>query len=227
MSSTSQPSMSSSLQYPENQHWLQGTGVHGSTWSLDNPWWSFSAGTGDTSENHDTGGVEDTETSESEEEIYTEVVEEEEEELEETVVTDDICLVKSDANSEVFEIIDNVIDSVVDSVSESVDHITESIIQETVDEETDEGISSDQSYYEDTSATPTDSDSAKEDSSDRSEAFEDDLSQDKSDLDEAEERHSISKKLETKSTDCASENLLEKDLISHQPRTSIVETVPA
>ena len=219
--------MSSSLQYPENQHWLQGTGVHGSTWSLDNPWWSFSAGTGDTSESHDTGGVEDTETSESEEEIYTEVVEEEEEELEETVVTDDICLVKSDANSEVFEIIDNVIDSVVDSVSESVDHITESIIQETVDEETDEGISSDQSYYEDTSATPTDSDSAKEDSSDRSEAFEDDLSQDKSDLDEAEERHSISKKLETKSTDCASENLLEKDLISHQPRTSIVETVPA
>merc|ERR1719422_91433 len=46
MSSTSQPSMSSSLQYPENQHWLQGTGVHGSTWSLDNPWWSFPAGTG-------------------------------------------------------------------------------------------------------------------------------------------------------------------------------------
>merc|ERR1719151_445173 len=106
-------SSSSSL----TQHWLPQN-----SWSLDNPWWTFSGGQDpsgmmlEASETQEEEAQEDTESEESEEEVYTDILthhdEEQLEEVEETVVTDDIQVIPSLAQVEVSQIIDNVVDNI-------------------------------------------------------------------------------------------------------------------
>ena len=219
-SSGSSASLPSSSQYSDSQNWLQSPAP--GSWSIDNPWWSFSAehqDQADTGDQYDDTQA-DTETSESEEEIYADVIdEEEEEELEETVVTDDIHIAyNTQQDDSVSDIIDDIITSV---VSES--KVSEAVSQDDGDgDDTDEGISSNHSYYEDTSATQTDTESAKceEDSSDRSEGFVEDGSEDKSDLEETSLSQSISTNHDA--TKLVNEHLIESDLT-----TNLVEYVPA
>ena len=185
-------SSSSSSQYldhhQQHHHWVP------ATWSMDNnPWWTYSSASGhletaEIQEEEEDNG-QDTETSEeSEEELYADVVEDDEEILEETVVTDEIRIVQTEAEEVVEDIVENVVDTVtsdhVTEVSLTPDNDDHDVAE--VSDDHDEGISSD-SCYEDTSASQTDSDSAKceEDSNDRSEGFEDE-EEGRSDDDERE-----------------------------------------
>ena len=222
-STSSSASLPSSSQYSDTQNWLQSPAP--GSWSIDNPWWTYSAehqDQGDTGEHYDDTQA-DTETSESEEEIYAEVIdEEEEEEIEETVVTDDIHIAYPAPEDDcVSDIIDDIITSVVSDTKEAEGEV--SVSHDEVDgDDTDEGISSDQSYYEDTSATQTDTESGKceEDSSDRSEGFVEDVNDDKSDLEESSPSQSISS--DPNATKLVNEILIESDLT-----TNLVGYVPA
>ena len=171
-----------------HHHWLPGS------WALDTPWWApaFSAAHAEAAE-AETGndGQEETDTSDSdeeeeeEEEIYADVIEDdyEEEVLEETVVTDDIQIIPSLVEAEVGGILDSVLASVV---------AEEESAEAGYNGEADEGISSDcHSCYEDASTASSASEAkcdTEEDSSDRSEGFEDG----KSDSEDGSEPRSIS-----------------------------------
>ena len=205
-------------------HWIPGTG-----WSLENPWWAYSAGQTEASneineEKYENEVQNDSETSESEEEIYTDIIEEEEEaqEIEETIVTDDIRIIPSTGEEEVCAIIEDVLSSVINGHGNS----KEESINDNDDDYPDEGISSDHSYYDDNSATQTDSESAKceEDSSDRSESFEDEIVEDKSDTEDVD--HSISKKPQS-NLETPSEDLLERNPKLPLPLSLVVESIKA
>jgi len=220
----SSSSSSTSSHYSEMPHWIPGTG-----WSLENPWWAYSAGQTEASneineEKYENEVQNDSETSESEEEIYTDIIEEEEEaqEIEETIVTDDIRIIPSTGEEEVCAIIEDVLSSVINGHGNS----KEESINDNDDDYPDEGISSDHSYYDDNSATQTDSESAKceEDSSDRSESFEDEIVEDKSDTEDVD--HSISKKPQS-NLETPSEDLLERNPKLPLPLSLVVESIKA
>ena len=205
-------SSSSSL----SQHWLPQN-----SWSLDNPWWTFSGGQDpsgmmlEASEAQEEETQEDTESEESEEEVYTDILthhdEEQLEEVEETVVTDDIQVIPSLAQVEVSQIIDNVVDNIVSEEREKVsinETVTESIIEE---EDNDEGIGTDHSE-----AAHTDSDSGKgeDDSIDRS-----DYGDSEAKSDEDTDNNAISR---------SSESLIDHETSSFQPSSCpCLESVPA
>ena len=207
-------SSSSSL----SQHWLPQN-----SWSLDNPWWTFSGAQDPSGMMLETSEAqeeeqEDTESEESEEEVYTDILnhnEEQLEEVEETVVTDDIQVIPSLAQVEVSQIIDNVVDNV---VSEDREEVTESVIEDEVvtesiieEEDNDEGIGTDHSE-----AAHTDSDSAKgeDDSIDRS-----DYGDSEAKSDEDTDNNAISR---------SSESLIDHDTSSFQTSSCpCLESVPA
>ena len=167
-SAMSAPPSSSHQQHVDNSQWTPGQ------WGMDQPWWTFSSQAEESQEEC----LQDTETSEeSEEELYADIIEEEEI-VEETVVTDDIQLVPSEAEEAASDVLEVVLDQAVVS-----DHVSDNVqVNDNVDnvsDDHDEGIGSDNSYDEDNSASShTDSDSAKceDDSNDRSEGFTDDES---------------------------------------------------
>ena len=154
-----------------SQHWLPHPQ---NSWSLDNPWWTLSGAEtpGMMIESSETQeeAQEDTDSEESEEEVYTDILDPDVnhlEEVEETVVTDDIEVIPSLAQVDVSQIIDNVVENVVNDDKSSItedekDAVTESIMDEELDN--DEGIGTDNSE-----SAQTDSDSVKgeDDSIDR------------------------------------------------------------
>ena len=220
-STSSMSPLSAAACYPAettgpHHHWLPGS------WALDTPWWApaFSAAHAEAAE-AETGNddQEETDTSDSdeeeEEEIYADVIEDdyEEEVLEETVVTDDIQIIPSLGEAEVGGILDCVLASVVAEAAEEEEESAEA----GYNDEADEGISSDcHSCYEDASTASSASEAkcdAEEDSSDRSEGFEDG----KSDSEDGSEPRSISV------TPQSTENIIEAGIHS----SPLVESVLA
>merc|ERR1711970_1511312 len=109
---------------------------------MENPWWAFTAhhtteteGTGADYEEGQEESIVDTETSDSEEELFTEI---DDETCIAEVVTDETKVI-SRSEEDTLEIIDEVLNKVNEQSSTS---------NVTTD---DEGIGSDNSYYEDTS----------------------------------------------------------------------------
>lgn len=200
-------SSSSSSSLP--QHWLPQN-----SWSLDNPWWTFSGAEAsgivlDHSEDAGEEAQEDTESEESEQEVDTDILGHDQlEEVEETVVTDDMELVPSLAQVDVSQIIDNVVEHV---VSEEREPVTESCVEE---EDNDEGIGTDNSE-----AAHTDSDSGKgeDDSIDRSDYGD---SEAKSDEDCAQtDDNAISRNSESL--------IIDHETSSFQSTCPCIESVPA
>ena len=151
----SQQEMASTSNTPHTSHWLPGS------------WWAFShtqSDLGDTGEEVQ----EESGSSDSDEDLYTEVVEDEEEEEVQDVKVVEENLAKNDqsvstSERDVTDILDTVIQSVIPEEPEG----------DVEDDDHDEGISSD-SCYEDPHT-----DKSEEDSIDRSEGFGDDISEDK------------------------------------------------
>ena len=162
----------------------------------------------DPSEDAGEEAQEDTESEESEQEVYTDILGHDHlEEVEETVVTDDMELVPSLAQVDVSQIIDNVVENV---VSER-EPVTENCVEE---EDNDEGIGTDNSE-----AAHTDSDSGKgeDDSIDRSDYGD---SEAKSDEDCAQtDNNAISRSSESL--------IIDHETSSFQSTCPCIETVPA
>jgi len=139
------------------------------SWGMDHPWWAFTA-------QHNSGGEEggapceesqeesiiDTESSDSEEEIISEIVEEET--CISEVVTDETRVI-SKSEEDTLEILNEVLNKVNEQSSTS---------NVTTD---DEGISSDNSFCEE-ARLQTDIGKSEEDFSERSEGFDDEISED-------------------------------------------------
>jgi len=143
------------------------------SWGMDNPWWAFTAQhnavneeVGVSCEESQEESIVDTESSDSEEEIFTEIVEEET--CISEVVTEETKVI-SKSEEDTLEIINEVLNKVNEQSSTS---------NVTTD---DEGISSDNSYYEDT-RLQADNESgngkSEEDLSERSEGFDEEISED-------------------------------------------------
>jgi len=143
------------------------------SWGMDNPWWAFTAQhnavneeVGVSCEESQEESIVDTESSDSEEEIFTELVEEET--CISEVVTEETKVI-SKSEEDTLEIINEVLNKVNEQSSTS---------NVTTD---DEGISSDNSYYEDT-RLQADNESgngkSEEDLSERSEGFDEEISED-------------------------------------------------
>ena len=141
------------------------------SWGMDNPWWAFatqheSEDSRGTYEGGHEESIVDTESSDSEEEIYTEVVDEET--CISEIVTDETKVI-SKSEEDTLEIIDEVLNKVNEQSSTST---------VTTD---DEGISSDNSYFDD-SSSQTDiecvNSKSEEDFSERSEGYDDEISED-------------------------------------------------
>ena len=147
----------------EVSHWVPGS------------WWTFSANQGQVEDAGD-DVQEDSGSSDSDDELYAEVVEEEEVEGGEvTLVTDDQGDANTQSEIDVLDILDDLIQSVIPD--DPVQEVEE-------DEFHDEGISSDSC----TNHTDTEPEKSEEDSSDRSEGFGDDTSEDKTEYIEGSER---------------------------------------
>lgn len=146
------------------------------SWGMDNPWWAFTA-QHNNAENEEAGvslsceesqeeSIADTESSDSEEEIFTEIVEEET--CISEILTDETKVI-SKSEEDTLEILNEVLNKVNEQSSTS---------NVTTD---DEGISSDNSYYDET-GVQTDIECAngksEEDFSERSEGFDDEISED-------------------------------------------------
>jgi len=162
---TQQEGQTQAVYGPEGQ-WI-------GSWGMDNPWWAFTAQhsaeneeASITYEESQEGSMPDTESSDSEEEIFTEIVEEE------TCITEaltDETKVISKSKEHSLQIIDEVLTKVNEETS------TNNIPTD------DEGISSDNSYYEDIVIQPDNESGngkSEEDFSERSEGFEDGISED-------------------------------------------------